>query len=53
MFSMFGPHNPIDVLAGTGGSTWSCHKTCVGVKQNHEELMVVGCLDIKLDHFEK
>jgi hypothetical protein len=36
---------------GLGGSMWRHREACVKVKQSHEELMAVRCIDLELDHF--
>jgi hypothetical protein len=36
---------------GTTFRMWCHHEACVEAKQSLEELIVFGCLDLKLDHF--
>jgi hypothetical protein len=36
---------------GMGGGTWCYREACVEMKQSREELMVIGCTDLKLDDF--
>ena len=39
------------VWLGLWGGTWPHREACIDAKQSHEELVVVGCLDLKLDDF--
>jgi hypothetical protein len=51
MIFRFGPQTPVGVPAGKGGGTWCHREAYIEAKQSHEELMAIGCLDHKLDHF--
>jgi hypothetical protein len=53
MVFRFGSQNPIEVQDGLGGGTWHHCEACVEGKQSHEELVAIGCIDLKLDPFAR